>query len=524
MSSLPDANVIAVIDLLLTIGYVDGLLHADEKRFIEGYTKWLVDNFAQARSQIDEVHRSLDAEIAGLVAEVTAAGDEHYMRTRLKVRAVALFRSLKPPEQEGALALMTQMMHVDGSLSPHERELYDELVALFAAAPKVTEPMRAAPKADGMRVEPPTPMPLATTSHPLLDGLEHRYSTDPAVLQAQLATDYQLVFQAITVWEQQRARGNGRLTGFTDPTQLPPGTHWLDGHTYAMRPDRPTELIVLGDLHGCYGVLKAALLQSDFIERVRKHQHAPANHPDVKLVLLGDYIDRGRFSFEGVLRTALQLLVTFPDNVILLRGNHEYLVRLGDTVVSAVNPAEAVPTLSQRAPVSLLEAYRHLFERMPSTLIYDRTLFVHGGIPRDETLVERYRDLSSLDDRLMRFEMMWSDPVNTDVVPPQLQQQSPRFNFGAEQFRSFMQHIGCHTLIRGHEQVDAGFETVYSLGPYKLHTLFSAGGTDNDDLPIESRYRKVTPMALTIRDGLVMPWPVDYKPFMRPEHNGHYRR
>ena len=36
-----------------------------------------------------------------------------------------------------------------------------------------------------------------------------------------------------------------------------------------MRPDQPTELIVLGDLHGCYACLKAALLQSEFIERVR---------------------------------------------------------------------------------------------------------------------------------------------------------------------------------------------------------------------------------------------------------------
>ncbi|MDX2089326.1 MAG: metallophosphoesterase [Kofleriaceae bacterium] len=523
MSPLPDANVIAVIDLLLTIGYVDGLLHADEKRFIEGYTKWLVDNFAQARAQIDEVHRTLDAEIAGLVAEVTAAGDEHYMRTRLKVRAVALFRSLAPSHQEGALALLTQMMHVDGSLSPHERELYDELVVLFQAPAQAHAQAVPAPATEGMRVEPPTPLPLRTRSHPMLDGLEHRYSADPAVLQTQLANDYQLVFQAITVWEQQRARGNGRLLGVTDPQQLPAGAHWLDGHTYALRPDRPTELIVLGDLHGCYGVLKAALLQSDFIERVRKHQRDPANHPDVKLVLLGDYIDRGRFSFEGVLRAALQLLVAFPDNVLLLRGNHEYLVRLGDTVVSAVNPAEAVPTLAQRAPVSLLEAYRHLFERMPAAMIFERTLFVHGGIPRDETLVERYRDLSSLDDVLMRFEMMWSDPVKTDVVPPKLQKQSPRFNFGAEQFRAFMQHIKCHTLIRGHEQVDAGFETNFALGPYKLHTLFSAGGAENDDLPIESRYRKVTPMALTIRDGRVMPWPVDYKPFMGPEHNGHYR-
>ena len=181
-------------------------------------------------------------------------------------------------------------------------------------------------------------------------------------------------------------------------------------------PDRPVELIVLGDLHGCYSCLKAALLQSDFLNRARAHQHDPATAPDVKLVLLGDYIDRGRFGFEGVLRAALKLLVTFPDHVYLIRGNHEFLVRLGEGVVSAVNPAEAVPALAQVAPVGLLEAYRHLFERMPTALLFERTLFVHGGIPRDATLAERYRDLSSLDDALLKFEMMWSDPVQTDIV------------------------------------------------------------------------------------------------------------
>ncbi|HVK87201.1 MAG TPA: metallophosphoesterase family protein [Kofleriaceae bacterium] len=521
MSQLPDANIIAIIDLLLTIGYVDGLLHADEKRFIDGYTSWLVDNFAQARAQIDGVHRALDAEIAGLVAEVTAAGDEHYLRTRLKVRAVALFRSLAPDHQEGALSLLAQLMRVDGSESPEERELYDELVAHFSA-PTIEVPAQA-PLSDGLRVEPPTPRRLAAMSHPMLDELEHRYGSEPAALQQQLATDYQLVFQAIGVWERQRARGNGRLIGITDVMQLPEGTQWLDGHTNVLRPERPTELVVLGDLHGCYSALKAALLQSDFIERVRRHQRDPANHPDVKLVLLGDYIDRGRFGFEGVLRAALKLLVTFPDHVYLIRGNHEFLVRLGEGVVSAVNPAEAVPALAQVAPVGLLEAYRHLFERMPTALLFERTLFVHGGIPRDATLAERYRDLSSLDDAVLKFEMMWSDPVRTDIVPPALQQQSPRFNFGAEQFRAFMHAIGCHTLIRGHEQVDAGFETVFSVGAHRLHTLFSAGGHDNNDLPETSRYRAVTPMALTIRDGVAMPWPIDYQPFLSPAHNGLYR-
>ena len=41
-------------------------------------------------------------------------------------------------------------------------------------------------------------------------------------------------------------------------------------------------------------------------------------------------------SFDGVLRAALQLFVAMPDNVVLLRGNHEYFVWLEDRIYSGV--------------------------------------------------------------------------------------------------------------------------------------------------------------------------------------------
>ncbi|HEY4182286.1 MAG TPA: metallophosphoesterase family protein [Kofleriaceae bacterium] len=527
----PDAHVTAVIDLLLTIGYVDGTFHADEQKFIAGYIDWLVENFASEpgaaeswRSKINQVYAALDAEIAGFVSEVVAQGDDSYMRTRLKVRAVALFRSFAPAEQEGALALLDRMIHADATVTPQEKELHDELVAHFRAVP----PRAPMPTADqGMVVEAPAARAATTLAVPILAPLEVRYAPDASALHAQHAHDYDQIFRAIEGWEKQRAHGNGRLLGTSDVRQLPAGVRWLDGRTYVLQPSHPTELVVLGDLHGCYSILKAALAQSQFIERVEAFRRDPAKNPDVKLVLLGDYIDRGRFGFEGVLRAALHLLNTYPDNVILLRGNHEYLVRHGDTVVSAVSPAEAVPALSERASVALLEAYRHLFEHMPTALIFERTLLVHGGIPRDMTVDERWRDLSSFDDAVVRFEMMWGDPVDTDHVPVDLQRQSPRFNFGREQFRAFMQRVGCHTLIRGHEQVDDGFHTNFDVDGLRLHTLFSAGGHDNPDLPTDSRYRNVKPMALSLYAGSgaprAVPWAVQYQPFTQAPNNGFYR-
>ena len=164
---------------------------------------------------------------------------------------------------------------------------------------------------------------------------------------------------------------------------------------------------------------------------------------------------------------------------------------------------------------------------MPNILLFERTMFVHGGIPRDRTFKERFKDLSSLNDADLRFQMMWSDPSTADVIPAELQEQSARFSFGKLQAQRFLQRLGCHTLIRGHEKVNEGFERVYE-GDILLCTLFSSGGKDNDDLPMNSSYRQVTPMALTIThsdgESRITPWQIDYESFNDPERNAFFKQ
>ncbi|MCA9680302.1 MAG: serine/threonine protein phosphatase, partial [Myxococcales bacterium] len=395
--------------------------------------------------------------------------------------------------------------------------------SIAAAGEATVKATRPAP----MLVNPARWLDLTALAHPLLDPLEQTYSPHPVERQSQIAWDYQLVQNAIAQWGRQRVAGAGLLTGLADVGEVPPGARVLDGYVHVMRPDHPVELIVLGDLHGCYSCLKAALLQSNFIQRVWAHQWDPARYPDVKLVFLGDYIDRGRFSFDGVLRAVLQLFISMPDHVVVLRGNHEYFVWLEHQIYSGVHPAEALASLTPYAPPEMLEAYRLLFEHMPTSLLFDRTLFVHGGIPRDDSFAERYRDLSSLNDPELRFQMLWSDPSPCDHVPVEQQRKNPRFSFGRQQFRAFMERTGCGTMIRGHEQIDRGFEVVFDLGDRLLLNLFSAGGADNADLPVGAPYRAVTPMALTIEYGhgqpRATPWPIYYQPFNYPPHNGLYR-
>ena len=538
------AYVAPIVELLLTVGYIDGVFHQREQEFVQRYLDSVMLMIEQSllgsgperarirsawRSHFDAIYGKLDAQLAALGAEVIATANPGYVVTRLKVRALEIVRGLDPLARPIALELVHAVMCADGVVSAPERHLYDELRAYFdtivpaASSPAVVVSSATAP----ITVMETQWNPLKAIGHPLLDPLECAYSPHPQELQAQVAWDYRLIEQAVIQWNRQRALGNGRLSGVQDIAQLPDGSRFLDDHVYVMRPNAPVELVVLGDLHGCYGCLKAALLQSNFINRVWMHQWDPANCPDVKLVLLGDYIDRGRFSFDGILRAVLQLFVAIPDHVIVLRGNHEHFVWFDAAMRSGVHPAEALSSIANHVPGEVLEAYRTLFETMPTSFVFDRTLFVHGGIPREDTFQTHYRDLSSLNHPELRFQMLWSDPSQTDHVPVALQRQNPRFSFGRAQFRGFMERVGCHTMIRGHEQIDRGFEIVYDLGDRQLLNLFSAGGHDNRDLPEGAPYRSVIPMALTVQHGPggveAIPWPIAYQPFNYQTHNGLHR-
>ena len=520
-----------LVDLLMAVGHVDGSFDPRARAFVTQYVESIVLMREQSSMEPADVRARLSASMRAHFAELDRdLSAELVLLTpdRVRLRVLALFRGLPWNDQATALELIHGLLHTDGSFTPPELKLYEELMASFvavSAAPATTSAKKAGPAP--MIVGAPEWKPLGSVSHPLLDPLEQTYSPHPVELKAQVEWDYHLIQQAMNLWHRQRLAGAGRLNGIQNIEQLPPGSRFLDGFVHVLRPSAPVELIVLGDLHGCYSCLKAALLQSNFIERAWAHQWDPQRYPDVKLVFLGDYIDRGRFSFDGVLRAALQLFVAMPDQVILLRGNHEWLMWQGDKIVSGVYPAEALASIIPHVPVEMLEAYRQLFEYMPTSMLCEKTMLVHAGIPRSDTLEARFHDLSSLNDPEMRFQMMWSDPAHTDRVPVEVQQQNPRFPFGRDQFREFMDKVGMTTMIRGHEQIDRGFDVFYDLGDRLLLTVFSAGGSQNADLPPESSYRAVTPMALTLQYGngtpTATPWAIDYVPFNYAPHNGLYR-
>lgn len=131
------------------------------------------------------------------------------------------------------------------------------------------------------------------------------------------------------------------------------------------------KVIVVGDLHGDFTSLKTLLKETCFIQRAREGEL-------VFLIFLGDYIDRGPRQIE-VLLEVTGLLIDYPSNVVLLRGNHE-----GPQDVVA-SPHDFPQELRRKFGENWLRVYtsfRNLADGLYTAVLVPKIAFLsHGGIP-----------------------------------------------------------------------------------------------------------------------------------------------
>ncbi len=534
----------AVIFYLTTFGYIDGDFDVAEKEYVRGYVRKLVEHrvdtagldasltselTAKFTSHFLEVFESIDRQVQDLFTEAVAEGEaqDTFVHAKLKLRCFEIFKGFDERSQEQLMATVDQLIGADGQVHPAEAKFRGELADLLneELGVELLDDDSERPYAVSQR----TVIATKAEDHPFFSQFEQHYSADRDALLRQVDSDRKLMDRVMALWNQQRGLGKGKLKGKTNVSQFAPGADFLDGHVQVIAPEagKEYEITVIGDLHGCYSCLKAVLTQTDVLKKITEYERNPDKAVCPKLVLLGDYIDRGMFSYQGVLRSVLQLYSKHPEHVIVLRGNHEYYVEHQGKVYGAVRPSEAMSTLKPHFSDEVFQHYVRLFESMPTSLLFEKFLFVHGGIPKDSTIKSLYKDLSSLNEWDIRFQMMWSDPSNADVIPASLQDQSARFPFGKLQCQAFLQKLGCHTIFRGHEKVDEGFRQMYPDEAFSLFTVFSSGGKTNDDLPGDSSYRSVEPMAATLRfkDGKseVTPFVIDYESFNDPARNRFYQ-
>lgn len=224
------------------------------------------------------------------------------------------------------------------------------------------------------------------------------------------------------------------------------------------------EAVIVGDIHGDLESLFHILKATDFIERVKEGEQC-------LLVFLGDYGDRGIHSSE-VYYVVLKLKEAFPENVVLMRGNHE-----GPEDILAY-PHDLPNHLyikfgenSSRAYAKLRELFSCLHN---AVLVKERYVLLHGGVP---TQAKTMDDLAYAHEKHPREthleEILWSDPWEGLTGTYASPRGAGRL-FGENETNRFLNMLNVKVLIRGHEPSREGFKINHSG---KVLTLFSRRGS-----------------------------------------------
>ena len=223
------------------------------------------------------------------------------------------------------------------------------------------------------------------------------------------------------------------------------------------------EALVIGDLHGDLTSLGVILEQSNFLQKMDADKRRT-------IIFLGDYGDRGVQSPE-LYYAIMSLKLAYPDQVVLLRGNHE---GPGDLMAT---PHDLPIFLERKFKEKWVKVYQHLSELFNflynAVYVEERYLMVHGGLPSKIRSLQDIADATKLyPQKTFLEELLWNDPdEQVRGVSP-----SPRGAgniFGKTVTQEVLQKLGAKILIRGHESAGNGYKINHGG---KVLTLFSRKG------------------------------------------------
>ncbi|XP_047061039.1 serine/threonine-protein phosphatase BSL2 homolog [Lolium rigidum] len=223
---------------------------------------------------------------------------------------------------------------------------------------------------------------------------------------------------------------------------------------------------IFGDLHGQFGDLM----------RLFDEYGAPSTAGDIAYIdylFLGDYVDRGQHSLE-TMSLLLALKVEYPQNVHLIRGNHE----AADINALFGFRIECIERMGERDGIWTWHRMNRLFNWLPlAALIEKKIICMHGGIGRSINHVEQIenlqRPITMEAGSVVLMDLLWSDPTENDSVEGlRPNARGPGLvTFGPDRVMEFCNNNDLQLIVRAHECVMDGFER-FAQG--HLITLFSA--------------------------------------------------
>ncbi|GAB2213529.1 hypothetical protein Droror1_Dr00017837 [Drosera rotundifolia] len=223
---------------------------------------------------------------------------------------------------------------------------------------------------------------------------------------------------------------------------------------------------VFGDLHGQFGDLMRLFDEYGF----------PSTAGDITYIdylFLGDYVDRGQHSLETI-TLLLALKIEYPENVHLIRGNHE----AADINALFGFRLECIERMGENDGIWAWTRFNQLFNHLPlAALIEKKIICMHGGIGRSINSVDQIEKLErpiTMDaGSIVLMDLLWSDPTENDSIEGlRPNARGPGLvTFGPDRVSDFCKKNKLQLIIRAHECVMDGFER-FAHG--QLITLFSA--------------------------------------------------
>lgn len=216
--------------------------------------------------------------------------------------------------------------------------------------------------------------------------------------------------------------------------------------------DLEAPINVCGDVHGQY---------SDLL-RLFECGGSP---PDSNYLFLGDYVDRGKQSIETIC-LLLAYKVKFPDNLFLLRGNHE---------CASINRIYGFyDECKRRFSIRLWKIFTDCFNCLPvAAVIDDKILCMHGGLsPELESLddIQAMERPADVPDQGLLCDLLWADP-DRDIKGWGENDRGVSYTFGADKVTEFLKKHDLDLICRAHQVVEDGYEF---FAERQLVTIFSA--------------------------------------------------
>ena len=288
-------------------------------------------------------------------------------------------------------------------------------------------------------------------------GSEHIFpppGTDLSAPGAPLIVDWKLIMKNL--------QKNGRMTKESTVRLLRMALNMFKKEDNIVKV--PDPVVFVGDIHGQFFDLVKML---DLVGKIG----------DLNFVFLGDYVDRGMFSFE-VVATLYALKLCYPNKITLLRGNHECR--------QMTENFNFLIEIEEKFDMEVYELMMETFDALPlAALVDNKILAVHGGISPD---LQSMQSIISIDrfkeiPRIGLFtDLMWSDPVENetgylDELFAKNQKRSCSFLFGNTAANNFLEVNNLLCVVRAHEVQMNGYKLHQWNGPAEFPsviTIFSA--------------------------------------------------